>query len=262
MASTGGFFVRRQTHSGIRSVLLKCRIKKEVNVSLLTSDIQDQLRALSNVSKLAPVQRCESLYAQSQPADAIFLIDEGLVKLTRTNGSAGKIILSICGPGQLVGEETLSQEPQSYYTEAVTITSGSFHRVPRTALLEALHSDSQLGTALVDYLLHRKLNLAEKVELLCLHDVEHRILHYLAELSILLPPTPNGDGHQIPITQLELADLIGATRETTSTTLNQLERRGLLKLSRRLLTIPSAESLRHAANARLAPLSTSANGTS
>ena len=53
------------------------------------------------------------------------------------------------------------------------------------------------------------------------------------------------------MTQLELADLIGATRETTSTTLNQLERRGLLKLSRRLLTVPSAEELRSAAAARV-----------
>jgi CRP-like cAMP-binding protein len=231
-------------------------------VSLLTSDVQDQLRALPDVSRLGSVQRCASLYTQSQPADSIFLIDEGLVKLTRMDGSGGKIILSICGPGQLVGEETLSQEPQSYYTEATAITSGSFHRVPRQPLLEALQVNSRLGSALVDYLLNRKLQLAEKVELLCLHDVEHRILHYLAELSLLLPAMPNGDGHQIPITQLELADLIGATRETTSTTLNQLERKGLLKLSRRLLTIPSPESLRHAASARIPPLTSTANGTS
>jgi CRP/FNR family transcriptional regulator len=59
-------------------------------------------------------------------------------------------------------------------------------------------------------------------------------------------PLVDGEGYQIPITQLELADLIGATRETTSTTLNQLERRGLLKLSRRMLTIPSESSLREA----------------
>jgi hypothetical protein len=41
---------------------------------------------------------------------------------------------------------------------------------------------------------------------------------------------------------------VGATRETTSTTLNQLERRGLVKLSRRLLTIPSPSLLRSVAS--------------
>ena len=95
--------------------------------------------------------------------------------------------------------------------------------------------------------------LAQKVELLCLHDVEYRILHYLAELSAIVKPLNDGGGYQLPITQLELADLIGATRETTSTTLNQLERRGLVKLSRRLLTIPSPVTLRTAAVAKIAP---------
>ena len=90
-------------------------------------------------------------------------------------------------------------------------------------------SNSELALAVISHLLEHKLELAEKVEMLCLHDVEYRILHYLAELSKLVKPLDTGEGYPLPITQLELADLIGATRETTSTTLNQLERRGLLE---------------------------------
>lgn len=221
-------------------------------MNLLRSEAQDQLKALPDVSRLASLQRCTSLYVQSQAADAVFLIDEGLVKLTRANKAGEKIILAICGPGQLVGEEALSQESQSYYTEAVTITAAIIQRIPRSSLLSALSSNSEFSSDLLSYLLNQKLQLAEKVELLCLHDVEYRILHYLIQLSSLLPQRANGEGYQIPITQLELADLIGATRETTSTTLNQLERRGLLKLSRRLLTVPSPEELRNAAIARSA----------
>ena len=232
-------------------------------MKLLRPEAQDQLRAVSDTSRLAPLQRSSSLYAQSQSADAVFLIDEGLIKLTRANETGDKIILAICGPGQLIGEEALSQDPQTYYTEAVAITSAAVQRIPRSPLLQAIGSHNELGSALVTYLLTRKLDLAEKVELLCLHDVEYRILHYLVQLSSLLPQPANGDGYQIPITQLELADLIGATRETTSTTLNQLERRGLLKLSRRLLTVPSPEQLRNAAIARSAMPSdvASANGS-
>jgi CRP/FNR family transcriptional regulator len=76
-------------------------------------------------------------------------------------------------------------------------------------------------------------------------------------LSKLVQPSDGDGSYQLPITQLELADLIGATRETTSTTLNQLERRGLVKLSRRLLTIPSPPTLRNAATEKLA----TANGS-
>jgi CRP-like cAMP-binding protein len=229
-------------------------------VNLLKSAIQDELRALPDATRLASLQRCTSLYAQSQPADALFLIDDGLVKLTKTNETGAKIILAICGPGQLVGEEALSENAETYYTEAVTLTAATVQRIPGRAILAATGSDPELGSALIGYLLTQKLHLAEKVELLCLQDVEHRILHYLAELSSLLPPCANGDGHQIPITQLELADLIGATRETTSTTLNQLERRGLLRLSRRLLTVPSPEVLRDAAHSGRVAITGVANG--
>lgn len=223
-------------------------------MNLLKLTVQEELRALPDSSRLSSLARCTVVYGQGQKADSLFLLDEGLAKLTRVNGSGGKIVLSICGPGQLIGEESLSEVEGSYCAEAMTITSANLVRIPRESALGLLASSGSAGAALVSYLLDRKLSLAEKVELLCLHDVEHRILHYLAELSDLLPGGENGNGHSIPITQLELADLIGATRETTSTTLNQLERRGLLKLSRRLLTVPAPAALREAAGARLTPV--------
>jgi CRP-like cAMP-binding protein len=219
-------------------------------VNLLRSAVQDGLRALPESSRLASLQRCTLVYEQQQPAEAVYLIEEGLVKLTRSNQSGGRIILAICGPGQLIGEEALGSDGDIYYCEAMTITAGTVYRISRPSMLEALGTNHEIGRALVAYLLQRKLDLAEKVELLCLHDVEYRILHYLAQLASLLPAVANGSGFQIPITQLELADLIGATRETTSTTLNQLERRGLIRLSRRLLTVPSPDELRNAASAR------------
>ena len=175
------------------------------------------------------------------------------MKCTRTNEHGGRIILSICGPGHLVGEEALSEEIRKYYTDSEVLSTANIYRLTRETLANTLANNSETGKAVIAYLIQRKLSLALKVELLCLHDVEYRILHYLAELSALVKPMEDADGYQVPITQLELADLIGATRETTSTTLNQLERRGLVKLSRRLLTIPSPSTLREAATAKSAP---------
>ena len=158
--------------------------------------------------------------------------------------------MSICGPGHLLGEEVLSEDGSTYHTEAEVLSPATLYRIPREPLKRLIASNPDLALAIISHLLEHKLVLAEKVELLCLHDVEYRILHYLAELSKLVKPLDSGEGYPLPITQLELADLIGATRETTSTTLNQLERRGLLKLSRRLLTISSPLTLLSAANAK------------
>jgi CRP-like cAMP-binding protein len=219
-------------------------------VTSLASAVRTSLLSAPEVSRLASLRRSTSLFSQGQTADAVYFIEDGLVKLTRTNDRGGHIILSICGPGHLIGEEALTTDTHIYYTEAEVLSTSNIYRIPRETLVQAVASNPELSNALVSYLLHRKLALAMKVELLCLHDVEYRILHYLAELSALVKPLEDGDGYQVPITQLELADLIGATRETTSTTLNQLERRGLVKLSRRLLTIPSPVTLRNAATGK------------
>ena len=217
----------------------------------LASVARSAFLPLPEVSRLSSLRRSTSLFSQGQVADSLYFIEDGLVKLTRTSGSGSRIILSICGPGHVVGEEVLGDEAPTYYSEAEVLTPANVMRIPREALTRALATHSELCSAITATIIQQKNALAEKVELLCLHDVEYRILHYLAQLASLVKPVSDGEGYQLPITQLELADLIGATRETTSTTLNQLERRGLVRLSRRLLTIPSPVTLRTAASARV-----------
>jgi CRP/FNR family transcriptional regulator, cyclic AMP receptor protein len=215
-------------------------------VTALIDAVRTVLLPLPEVSRLISLRRSTSLFAQGQTADALYFLEEGLVKLTRTNESADRVILAILGPGELLGDEALARGAANYQVEAEILTTASLWRIPRDVLHRCAAENSNLSASLLDHLVHHKITLARKVELLCLHDVEYRILYYLAELSSLVKSSDIDGGHQLPLTQAELADLIGATRETTSTTLNQLERRGLLKLSRRLLTIPSVSTLRDA----------------
>lgn len=198
----------------------------------------------SEVSRPAALRRSTTIYYQGQPADALYYIEDGLVKLIRTNHGGNRIILSIAGPGGLLGEEAMTADTPVYQVDAESLTTASIHRVARDGIRNLLRTNADFAATIMDYVLKQKLALARKVELLCFRDVEFRIVHYLAELSDVVKPVTNGEGYQLPITQAELADLIGATRETTSTTLNQLERRGLVKLSRRLLTVVSPSVLR------------------
>ncbi len=211
------------------------------------STIRNVVLPMPEVTRLEALRRSTTLFSQDQTADSLYFIEEGLVKVTRTNRKGNRIILTIRGAGDVLGEECLSETEQTYYGEAEILTGATVFRIPREVQAQALATNPEWAAALVSYMVHRRFALAEKVELLCLHDVEYRILHYLAELSALVSAPVNGEGYQVPITQLELADLIGATRETTSTTLNQLERRGLVRLSRRMLTIGAPEKLRAAA---------------
>ena len=216
----------------------------------LDSELKNSLLQAPEVTYLRDLRRSTILFSQNQPTDSLYLLEEGLVKLTRTNEVGGRIILSIRGPGDLLGEEVLAEPQQGFYTEAEVLTNATVAQIPRDTLRQTF-TGSTLALSLINYILQRRNALAVKIELLCLNDVEHRVLHYLAELSSLVKPGENENGYQIPMTQLELADLVGATRETTSTTLNQLERRGLIKLSRRMLIVPSPEKLQAEAKERV-----------
>jgi CRP/FNR family transcriptional regulator, cyclic AMP receptor protein len=227
-------------------------------VTALMQALRAQLLPLPEVSRLSSLRRFTSVFSQGQPADALYFVDDGLVKLTRTNDGGDRIILTICGPGDLIGEEVMSAASGVYQADAEVLTSASLYRIPRETLRRVLVGNGEMAYAVIDFLLNRRQTLAQKVELLCLHDVEHRILYYLAELASLVNSGNSTDSYQLPLTQAELADLVGATRETTSTTLNQLERRGLIKLSRRLLTIP-APSLLLSSAAQAAQAAASAN---
>lgn len=218
----------------------------------LAAAARSALLASPEVTELTSLRRSTSLFSQGQPADSLYVIEEGMVKLTRTSAGTGRIILGIFGPGMVVGEEALLEgDEETYYADAEVLAPSTAIRAPRGVVAQALAQSPEFSTAFYAGIIRQKATLAQKVELLCLHDVEYRILHYLEQLSSLAPKQEGAEGHQLPITQLELADLIGATRETTSTTLNQLERRGLVKLSRRLLTIPSPQALAAAAHAKM-----------
>ena len=75
--------------------------------------------------------------------------------------------------------------------------------------------------------------------------MKQRIVYYLNELA-RINPGADPSGSVIHISQNELASLVGATRETTSTTLNSLARQGIIVLGHRLVMIPSLETMREA----------------
>ncbi len=198
--------------------------------------LKDLLLSHTDVSRLTDLLRTSCLFGQGDKANTLYFIERGLIKLTRTNDAGGRFILSIYGPNELVGEEAISEGAHLYFGEAEVLSPAVVYKIPCQTLEIVKEAHPELAGALVRCLVDSNRSLAEKLELLSLQDVERRILYSLEELAKLVKPGAD-HGYPLPITQLELADLIGATRETTSTTLNQLEKKGLVKLSRRLLTI-------------------------
>jgi CRP/FNR family cyclic AMP-dependent transcriptional regulator len=219
-------------------------LKGSGNLQKFSEAVQAYLLPLSGTTRLI-LRRKAELFLYRQNADAIFYIERGLVKIDRPGEGDQCVTLNLCSAGELIGEEALMAH-QTYQTQAEALTPLTVLRIPSNQVLEATASNPQLALFLLSASLRRKATLERRLELVAAHDVERRILLCLADFAELGEHEEDGS-YSLPLTQRDVANLIGATRETTSLMLNQMERIGLLSLARGKVTIPNPNRLRTAA---------------
>lgn len=215
----------------------------------LAAVVRSELIGQDGVAKFSPNRRFATVYSEGSPSDVIFFIESGLVKIYKRGEDNKEIILQVVGPGEIFGEQALGSEA-SRTIAAEVLHEGVIYVIPRDIFLRACEKRPDLWRDISGVLTARKRQLEKKIELLYLRDVEYRILYYMAELARMFGVKANGAEYSIPLSQGELASLIGATRETTSTTLNTLARRGLIRLGRRQLIVPSIDGVLAAADQR------------
>src|SRR5258708_7064598 len=213
--------------------------------------VRAELLHLDGVIKVAPNRRFTTLYSEGSPADSILFLDSGLVKICKRGEDGKEIILQVVSPGDLFGEQALGMD-NTRSAAAEVLQEGTIYVIPKDLFVRFCDGRADMWRHVAQLFAQRKRDLEKKIELLCMKDVEYRILHYMAELAASFGSRLDGREYAIPLSQGELASLIGATRETTSTTLNMLQRRGLLRLGRRQLILSSLDGVRDAAPDRAA----------
>lgn len=167
----------------------------------------------------------EQLYGAGDPADTVFRVDQGLVKLGIDVASGRERIIGVAGPGDLIGALTPGQHT---LRESATALSGSVvvTVVPRR---DASDFEAALFRAAGDQLARVTLAL-EDGDL----AVPARIARALLRLAERFGQAPDGGVVRLtlPLTHDNLAAMIGAARETTSAALGELRRLGLLEGTR------------------------------
>ena len=222
----------------------------------LTSLIRSELLQTEGVRRLPTARRFTSLLTSETAPESVLFLDSGFVKIIRRGGDpkkdAKELILSLIGPGEIFAEHALLHRVARPFT-AEMLQEGVIYEIPRDSFLAFCRRHPEVWQMLWEVAIHRQLEAEQKTSLLCLEDVEFRILYYLAKLAPQFgAPTSDQEEYALPLSQSELASLVGATRETISTTLNALSRQGVVRLGRRLVTVRSLEAVRHASRSRTA----------
>lgn len=213
-----------------------------MRLNALSNAIREELLSSDGVKKLVLNRRAAAVFSVGTPANHVFFLEAGLVKIERMTEANKEILLSVVAPGEIFGEQALTGEG-AFSVSAKVLESGVAYSIPTDTFQRFCERRPEVWRLLMQHLLLRKEDLERKIEHLCHSDVKERLVYYLEELA-RLNPGHDPSGSVIHISQNELASLVGATRETTSTTLNALARQGLIALGHRLVMIPSLEMLR------------------
>ncbi len=199
---------------------------------------------------LRALQRGTAIFREGDPVEHVFLLEAGLIKLSRHLDSQRKMIVRLVRPGELIADCANGVVGHQRNT-AEALSDGLVRVMSREDFQIASDSTPSVIAWIAQQVEQRLAELESRMALISYARVEIRILSLLADLAETtmkaagLPP----ENLAIPLSQSEIGQLIGATRETASTTLNSLERRGMLRLGRRHIEVCSLEAIRTALQA-------------
>jgi CRP/FNR family cyclic AMP-dependent transcriptional regulator len=191
--------------------------------------------------------RSEELFAEGDQGDRLYVIVEGKIKLGRTSGDGRENLLAILGPGEMFGELSLF-DPGPRTATATSVGDSRLIGLGHDALEPWLLRHPEVAQKLLNALARRLRRTNETLADLVFSDVPGRVAKALLDLSTRFG-RPAEDGILVAhdLTQEELAQLVGASRETVNKALADFATRGWLRLEARAVVLLDVERLRRRA---------------
>ena len=183
------------------------------------------------------------LFAEGDEGDQLYVIAEGKLKLGTSSGDGRENLLSILGPGEMFGELSLF-DPGPRTSTATAVTDAKLLSLGQEKLLPWLAENPKVALQLLARLAQRLRRTNEAVGDLVFSDVPGRVAKALIDLGERFgKKTDDGLFVHHDLTQEELAQLVGASRETVNKALADFVGRNWLKLDGRAVLITDFERL-------------------
>lgn len=203
-------------------------IADTLNLARLFVQVPEDVR--QRLLKAAPpisLKKGATLFERGDTGGTMFVVQEGRLEISIINDAGRKIVLNQIGPGHCVGEISMI-DAKARTASAIAMEATKLFSVSRAAFLEAAAACPQLSVNLMEILCERLRWVSDSVEEYALHSFELRLARRLLVLNKSF-----GDAKKsIGITQTDLADFAGATRESVNKTLMQWKQDGLVDVQR------------------------------
>jgi len=175
-----------------------------------------------------------ALFEPNTAAQSVYFLQSGQVRVYQPGPSNSARLVEILGPGDWFGVGALAGAG-TYSSRAVAVASVVAWEVPADKWLELLSRHPALATEWVSRLAGKVVQAREDAACLVFDDCNQRLIKTLLHFSRTAAAAPHPEGVVLRITHQQLAQAVGAARETISLALTQLRQQNLLRTGRNQL---------------------------
>ena len=187
----------------------------------------------------------EVVFQQGDAGDGLFIIQNGFLKVTLTNPLGATSTLGIMGPGEMFGELSLLDGGARSAT-VTAVTRCDLLAIERRSFLRLFESRPNIGITIMEVVARRLRRLSQRSEDLTVLPVPNRLAKQLLQLAgeHAFRLSPRRLRLAIKLSQRELGELVGATRESVNKYLRQWKVQGVLDDEDGYLVVTDIEQLR------------------
>jgi CRP/FNR family cyclic AMP-dependent transcriptional regulator len=193
----------------------------------------DDLRVMEAVAIEKSYPKGHVVLTEGEVGDSLYTIASGRVKVFIGDEDGREIILKILGPGDFFGEMSLiDSQPRS--ASVSTLEASTFRVLSHQDFEMCLERAPRIGSTVMQALAKRLRDADRKISTLALMDVYGRVANTLLELAI------NSNGKLIvgeKLSQQDIANMVGASREMVNRILKDLSDRGYISVEQKTITI-------------------------
>lgn len=169
----------------------------------------------------------DTIFAQGEPADAVFYIQSGGIKVVVTSEQGKEAIVGLLNPGAFFGEGCLIGQP-TRLASAIALTDCEITRVEKADMLQLLQAEPAFSEFFMEHLLKRNGRIEADLVDQLFNSSEKRLAR-----TLLLLASFGKEGAPLPITakvsQETLAAIVGTTRSRISFFMNKFRRLGFIE---------------------------------
>ena len=201
----------------------------------------EALDQLCRYAKHTVLKRGATLFAKDDPGDSLYVVISGTVKISVSSPDGRNAILNLVGRGELFGEmAVLDGQPRS--ADATANTNCEIFVIDRRDFLPFVLSQPTLGMKIIVLLCQRVRWLSDRAEQLNRRDLPGRLANTLPGLTETC--RFDAESRTIAITQQEVSEMVGMSRESVNKQLGAWALRKWVRLEHRAIVVLDASALR------------------